>query len=334
MDRARTIGRRALFAAFALWVVVTFTFGLVAFTGDPNQAVVEYAAALEAAEGGADAEEMRAEAERAVRAYREARNLDEPVTSRYVDWLGDVATGQLGNSYTHVRPVTTLLRERLAVTMAYAVPGVVGAVAVGLAVGTYAAVGRNRHATRLATAASYTTYGVPNFWIASVVLSVTTYQLHLSFVTGYDLERAVWAGHNLQRLALPTLLVGTGLIATQIRHTRTEIEDLSHEPFVALKHAKGLTRLQVAWRVLRVALLPLTTLTFSKLLETFVLSVFVVEFVLELPGFGLLTYDAVLNRDLPLVVGATLVVAGGGILGNFLQDVAATLLDPRVARDR
>lgn len=330
MSRAWWLLRRVTFAVFALWIVVSLSFGLVAFTGDPGEAAVEFAVAAELAEGGASGEEIEREAERAVQAYREARNLDRPMHERYLNWMGNVATLDLGVSYSHPSPVTTLIAERLTITMGYVIPGMALALVGGVVVGTYSALGRNRILGRVATAATYTMFGVPNFWIATVAILVGMYQFGFVFLIGYDLERGVLSAHNLKRLALPALLLGTGLIAEQARYVRSEVLSHENELFVTQVRAKGMSEIHVVRHVLRVALVPLVSLFFANLLGVLVVNVFVIEFVFELPGFGTLSYDAIMNRNLPVITGMTLFVAGVGIVGNLLQDVAYMAFDPRI----
>lgn len=84
------------------------------------------------------------------------------------------------------------------------------------------------------------------------------------------------------------------------------------------------------WYVLRVAAVPLLAVSLADLIAILVVNVFVVEYVFNVPGVGFLTYQAVLDRDMPVVLGMTMVVALAGIGANFLQEVANTLLDPRI----
>jgi peptide/nickel transport system permease protein len=327
MTRGRWLVRRALLSVVALWAVVSVTFAFVALTGDPNEALIRHAAAQEAASSGQNATEAINEA---LYAYREARNLNEPLLDRYLTWMRSVATLQLGISYRTGQPVVSLVARRLVVSLQYVVPGVGIALVGGVVVGTYAGLGGDDRLARLATGLSYAAYGVPNFWIASVVVSIAVWEFGILSLTGYDLDRGPWAVHNLTRLVLPAVLLGTGLIADIARYVRTEVLETRGEEFVKVARAKGAGRLRVARHVLRLAALPLASLVVSNLLGVLVVTVVVIEFVFDVPGFGLLMLGAIENRDLPTIVGVTLVVAATGIVGNFLKDVATTAFDPRV----
>lgn len=324
------IARRTAFALFALWLVLTATFLVMATTGDPNEALVRHAAALEAANDPTmDESDARAHVERAVAEYRAARGHDRPIHERYLDWLSGVLTFQWGMADSRPAPVTSLLSDRLAVTASYAVPGTALAVAGGVGLGTYAAFGRHAILRRGSVLATYTVYGVPNFWIAAVALAVVPIRFGI-VLTGYDPEQSLYSSWNLQRIALPAVLLGTGLVGPLAQHVRAELVERKSRPWVRTARAGGLSRRRVSYYVVRAAALPLVSVTFSKLFGVLLVNVFVIEYVFGLPGFGSLTYDAILRRDLPLVTGATLVVAFVGVAGTYFQDLFATVLDPRV----
>lgn len=333
MSDLQWFARRLALAVVATWALVTVTFLLVVLTGDANEAAVEYAVASELAKEGASAEEIEAAAEAAVEQYRTARNLDVPVHERYVDWMVNVATLDLGYAFTYPQPVTSLLAERLLVTGAYVVPGMVLAVAGGVAIGTYSAFGRRPLLGRAATVGTYATFGVPNFWIAVVATALVFYHFNVPWLVGYDLERSVLSPYNRKRLVLPALLIGTGLIAEQARYVRAELLERDGRTFVTVVRSKGADEPRVARHVLRAATLPLFSLTLSTLLGVLVVNVFVIEYVLELPGFGLLSYNAILDRDLPVIVGMTLVTGGVGIVGSLVGDLVVRIADPRVGDD-
>ncbi|THE63607.1 ABC transporter permease [Salinadaptatus halalkaliphilus] len=321
--------RRTAFALLALWLVVTGAFVLLATTDDPNEALVRQAAAMEVADGTMDEDEVEVHVEQAVEAYREQRGYDLPLHERYFEWLSGIATFQWGLSESTGQPVTDVLGERLAVTATYVFPGLALALVGGVALGTYGALGRNQLLSRLSIIATYTIYGVPNFWIAAVALAIVPLQFGI-VLTGYDLERSLVSSYNLQRVALPALILGTGLIAGQAQHVRAELLERESRPYVRTARAGGLSEWRVSYHVLRVAAVPLLSLTLSKLFGVLLVNVFVLEYVFELPGFGLVTYNAILRRDLPLVMGATLIIAIVGIVATYVQDLAAGALDPRV----
>lgn len=329
MNRLAWLARRLVFSVVALWIVFTLTFAFVTLSGDPGDSAVAYAVAAELAGTGADGEEIEAQAEAAVQQYRDARNLDEPVTSRYVSWSWNLLTLDWGYSYERPVPVTELLAERLQITALYAIPAMGISLGGGVWLGTYAAAGRHRRFARFLTGSSYAVWGIPNFLIASILLLTLPLSIRPG-LTGWEFEQSMVAYDNLRRVVLPAIILGTGLMAVQARYVRTQFLETTSEHFVRTHEAMGSDRVMRTRHVLRVAAVPLTTLFVSTLLGVLVLNVIVIEYVFDIPGFGLLTYDAIVNRDLPVIVGTTLVVAVVGIVGNFLQDLSYAILDPRI----
>lgn len=330
MNRKRWLLRRFAVSLLALWFVFSATFFLVALTGDPNEAVVEYGVAQELAGSGASEAEIEEAIEEATQAYRDARNLDEPITDRYVSWMSNLLRLDLGFAFSHPQPVTSLLVDRLAITLGYLVPGLAIALVGGTVLGTYTALGNRPVLTHALRVGSYGVFGLPNFWLAMMAIAIGFQEFGFLFLTGYELERGVLSTHNAKRLVLPALLVGTGLMAEQARFVRASILERHRELFVALVRAKGGSETRVAIHVLRNEFVSLSALFVSTLLGVLLVNVFVIEYVFNIPGFGLLSYNAILDRDLPVIVGMTLVVAIVGIGGNFLQDVVAASVDPRV----
>lgn len=329
MSRWRWLCRRIAFAIVSVWLVMTIAFGLVALTPDPGEGAAYASAAMAAGQEGADADEIRERAEEAQRSYAEARNLDQPVWERYLGWMNNLVLFNWGVSQSSGMPVWSLLTSRLKITLAYVLPGTAIALVGGVALGTYSGLRPGSIPARLTTGSAYAVFGVPNFWIANVAILLGTYEYGL-FLTEYDTTLSLWDPHNLRQLVLPALLLGTGLLAGQARFVRSEVIDYEGEEFVRLARSKGVSDLGVARHVLRVATLPLASLFVSNLLGVLVLNVFVLEYVFDLPGFGALSYQAIVDRDLPVVVGTTMVVAYVGVLGNLLQDVTYAALDPRV----
>lgn len=328
MSKRRQVLRRVAFSLFAVYLVVTLTFGFVALTPDPNVPQIRFAVA----QSTHNFSNLDARVNAAVSAYRDRTNQDEPVLQRYENWLVNVATLDWGTSYRSGQPVTAVIAERLPYTLAYVVPAMVLAGLVGVAFGLYSATHRYGLPDWLGSAAAYVGLGVPNFWLASVLILLVSFDF--AWVpTSFAPEKGVFASENLLRFVLPAAILTTGLVAGQLRYVRAETSEYVRAEFVTLLRAKGATGWRVARHVLRNAAVPLLSLFFVETLAVLVFDVFVIEYVFKIPGFGLLTYQAIKSRDLPLIIGTTMVIAFVGIAGNLVQDVAYVLLDPRVEDD-
>ena len=327
MRVSRRLARRTVLAVFSMYVVMTIVFGFIALTADPNIGSVRFSAAMQYQT--APPEERLEIIKQQVQAYRNARNLDVPVEKRYVRWLVDITTFDWGVSPSHGRPVITVISGRLPYTVVYVLPAMILSAVLGIAAGAVTALRRGSLIDRFGTTAAYVGLGIPNFWLASVLLLELTSKRDV--VSGsFDPSLGALAPANLEASILPMLVLTTSLLAGQLRYARGESLEYVGEEFIRLVRAKGLPGRGIARHVLRVAAAPLLSLFFIELLAVLIVNIYVLEFVFNLPGFGLLSYEAIERRDLPLLLGTTMVVAFVGIAANLLQDGLYTVLDPRV----
>lgn len=310
--------RRVGFAVFAVYLVLSITFGFVALTPDPNIAPELWEAVRHQ---GASAEEVQ----QVNQAYLEATNRDIPVFDRYVQWLADITTLDWGTSFNQNVPVTGLIGQALPYTLAYIFPGVAFALVGGIAIGVYSATHHHTLLDRLATGFGYLGFSVPNFWIAEVFILVLVTELGWFDQSAAD---GTWA--ILSQLVLPAAILGTSLLAGQVRYARAESLEYINAEFVKLVRAKGASGWRVARHILRNAALPLLSLFFTDLLAVLVVNIYVIETVFGIPGLGTLSLEAIQNRDMPVILGTTMVIVLFGIVGNLVQDLAYVVLDPRV----
>ncbi|UPV74536.1 ABC transporter permease [Halorussus limi] len=325
MRLLRHVTRRMIIALVAIYLVMSVAFVFVAATPDPNQALVAHAVASK----GGSAEEVRA----AVRAYREARNLNDPLLQRYARWLVDVSTFDWGLSYSFERPVTSLILERLPYTAMYVVPALLLSLVNGVLIGLYAAFNRKGIFDRASSLVAYLGLGMPNFWLAELValffaVRVGSYGVSVGqpdFSGG-----AFWSVGHLRQFVLPSLVLATGLFAGQLRYARAESMEYVNAEFVAALKAKGVSRLSVARHVLRNAAVPIMSLFFTDMVAVLVVNIYVIEEIFGIQGLSALSLYAIEERDMPLVIGTTMVIAFVGVAANFLQDVLYGVLDPRI----
>lgn len=312
----RYVLTRLVWSAVAAWVVLTATFLLVTLTPDPNEVIVAWAA-------GKDAE--------AVQAWQEARNYDQPLYARYWLWLTSYASLDLGTSLNG-EPITKLFAETIPVTAVYVIPAVVVSSIGGIGVGLYTAVRRGGYLDRIVTAFVYSGFGLPVFWLGEMAIAIAIQEVGWVEIA-WDDRYGLWHPVNLQSTVLPALVVSVNLLAIQARYTRAEALEFVPAAFVRTLRASGARTRDVARHVLRNAALPLVSLLCIEGLALLLITVYVVEAVFGLPGVGALAHDAILSRDIGIVLAATMLVALVGVLGNLLQDVLYVWLDPRVDYD-
>jgi peptide/nickel transport system permease protein len=262
-------------------------------------------------------------------ALRKQLGLDRPPVERYLVWLGGLATGDLGVSYTYSVPVAQLVVERLAVTLPLAVIAMALTTVLAIGLGVYAAAHHNQLGDVGVMSLTQLGIAIPNFWFA--ILLILLFAVHLGwFSAGGFPGWGAGVGPALKSLLLPALALALVQAAILARVTRSAVLEVLREDFVRTARAKGLTRRQTLWRhVLRNALIPVVTLMglqFAALLS----GTIVIENVFFLPGVGRLIFQSITQRDLIVVKDVVVLLAAMVVAVNFLVDLAYAAIDPRL----
>lgn len=238
-------------------------------------------------------------------------------------------TGDLGVSFRSGRPVTAMLLERLPATMSLAVGAIVVAVGMALVLGTIAALRQGSFIDHVATAVSQFGISVPDFWMGILLILLFSLQLELLPPSGYvsPLDDP-WA--FLRHLVMPAVTVGVVSGSILTRFVRSSVLEALDQDYTRTARSKGLReRTVLVSHILRNALIP--TITVTGLQLAYLLSgVVVIEVVFAWQGLGLLAYDAVLDRDYPVLQGAVLLFAVFFLLVNLLVDLLYSAVDPRI----
>ncbi|MCO6363013.1 ABC transporter permease [Paracoccus sp. 08] len=260
---------------------------------------------------------------------REQLHLDDPVPVQYLRWLGGVVTGDLGTSLRTGEPVSQLIMQKLPVTIQLAVMSMIFAMLIGIPAGIIAAVRKGSVTDWLANFVALSGLSIPNFWLGIMLILLVSVNLGWLPASGYE-SIFVDPVRSLQTMIMPAFVLGTGLAATLMRHTRSSMLGVLSADYIRTARAKGLTGRQVVLKhSFRNALLPVITLTallFGELLAGAVLT----EQIFTIPGFGKLIVDAVFNRDYAVVQGVVLCTAVGFLLMNLVADVLSVMLNPRM----
>ena len=269
----------------------------------------------------------------AVAALETRLGLDRPAPVRYLDWLRGLVTLDFGTSHAYDSPIVELVAERLAVTLPLALLAMTLTVVLALAAGLYAASRHNRAGDLGVMALSQLGIAVPSFWFGILLVMLFAVKLPWFPSGGFpgwseDEGGGLWEG--LRSLALPAVALAVVQAAILARFTRSAVLDVLREDFVRTARAKGLSRRAVLWgHVLRNAMVPVLTvrgLQFANLVTGTV----VIENVFSLPGLGRLIFQAIGNRDLPLVQALVMLIAATVITINFVVDLLYAVIDPRL----
>ena len=255
--------------------------------------------------------------------------LDEPIHVRYAHWVSGVVRGDFGDSYVTTQAVSKQIWSRLPVTFELAVVSIVLAVGLAVPLAAVSAYRAGGFFDRLITTGSFILLSTASFIMGIVLIYVFAVRLQWLPAVGWTPLTESVTG-NLKSVILPALSLALPLSAIQARLLRSEIVTSLQQDYIVLAGAKGLRVRRILFRhALRPALLPLITIAglhFGYLLG----GAIVIESIFALPGLGLLVIQAISQRDLIMVQGATLVIATGYVVVNQAVDLLYGVIDPRV----
>ncbi len=264
-----------------------------------------------------------------IAAIRARYRLDQPIVWQYLSWLGNVLRGDLGQSMRLNMSAADLLLQKLPVTLQLAAMAFIIAIVIGVTAGTIAALRPNSLVDHCVSVMGLIGLSIPSFWLGILMIMLISVQLGWLPASGYVSPFVDPIG-NLQTMIMPAFVLGTGIAAVLMRHTRSAMLEVLSSDYVRTARAKGMPERKIVIKhALRNALIPVVTLgalEFGRLLGGSVLT----EFVFTVPGIGKLIVDSVFNRDYAIVQAVVLCSATIFIALNLLADLAYGWLDPRL----
>ncbi len=261
--------------------------------------------------------------------------LDQPLYVQLWTYLKGVLTGDLGYSYRNQVPVATLILERLPATILLTGCAFIFSLVLGIALGVLAAYRRGSIIDSAVMTGALIFYATPLFWIA--LMAVLVFSINLDWLPPFDMEtigagltgwaRALDIAHHL---ILPTVTLGLFFTAIYTRLTRASILEVMDLDFVKTARAKGVPKARIIRRhVLRNAILPIFTFA-SMQAGQLVGGAVLTETVFAWPGIGRLMFDALMQRDYPVLLGVFLVTAIVVVIVNLVADLLYRVVDPRI----
>jgi peptide/nickel transport system permease protein len=280
-----------------------------------------------------------------IEANRHRLGLDEPALTQYVKFVSGIFFGRtfspespqpieceapcLGYSFTRREEVMSLISRSAPVTFFLAVGAFVIWILVGLTLGIVAALNRGRFTDRLIMGISLLGYSMPSFFIGLVLLFFVIIKWRFLPFPSYV---APWVNpfQFFQTMLLPWVVLATLYAAFYIRLTRNQVLEVLSDDYVRTARAKGLPERRVVVKhALRAGLTPIVTaagLDLAGLLGGAIIS----EIIFSLPGLGALAVGSVINSDLPLITGITVLTSSIIIFANLVVDLLYAVVDPRV----
>ncbi|HKB79124.1 MAG TPA: nickel ABC transporter permease [Thermoanaerobaculia bacterium] len=257
-----------------------------------------------------------------VAAVRKALGLDKPLWTQYVDYLGNVAHGDFGRSFSTNESVAQQIRQRYPATLELAFGSMLVALIVAFPLGIVSAIWRNSWIDNLARFFALIGVSMPSFWFGPLLIIAFAIDLPWFPVSGRD--------QGLRSLVLPAVTMGLALSAILTRMIRVSLAEELTQLYVTTAVAKGVGRVRAIFRhALKNALIPVITvlaLQFGSLLTGAIIT----EQIFSWPGLGRLLITSISSRDYPQVQASILVIALTYILMNFIADLFYGVVDPRI----
>lgn len=304
--------RRTFLILPTLWAVVTVVFFLIRIVpGGPAVAAL-----------GTYASEEQ------IRALEHQMGLDKPIMVQYATYLADLCRGNLGKSLITQRPVVKEIAQALPYTIDLTVAGMVLGILMGVPIGIFTALRRNKLPDYMGRVFSLTGISMPEFYLGILLMYVFAVKLDLFPVIGGG-DLSDW-GSRLYHLVLPAFTLGIIMTSFISRMTRSSMLNVIGEDYVRTARAKGVSERMVVYKhALRNALIPTTTvigLYAGILMGGSVLT----EIVYSRPGLGKMMVFAVKDRDYMTLQTVTVIFSAAVFFLNLLTDILYSLIDPRI----
>ena len=297
--------RRVLWTIPVLWAIATVTFLLMhAVPGGPFDRDKELPAT--------------------VRQNLERKNgLDKPLHEQYVQYLTNLAKGDLGISMRQNRPVTTIISEGLTVSLQLGVTAFIFATVFGMSMGLIAALNHNRPGDYAGVFVATVGSSMPNFILATFLVIIFSVQLGWTDVLG-------WEMFNPRKMILPSVALGILPAAYIARITRASMLEVLGQDYIRTARAKGLAEWAIILRhSVKNAMIPILTVL-GPILAVLVTGSFIIETSFAINGVGRHFVSAISSRDYGLIMGTTLFFALIITFANLAVDILYAVVDPRV----
>jgi peptide/nickel transport system permease protein len=256
-----------------------------------------------------------------IEAIRQAYGLDRPVLAQFFDWVGRALTGDLGESYFFKARVSTLIAERMPITLTLGLTGLVIALVVSLPLGILAAVRENTGLDRVVQMVALFGQAMPSFWLGLILMITLGLNLGWLPISGTG---------SWQHFVMPGIVLAFSAIPALTRLTRAGMIQAMGSDYIRTARAKGLSRASILLKhALRNAAIPVVAIAAVQL--GFMLGgSIVIEQVFALHGVGFLAWESIGKNDFPVVQAVVLVLAVIYVALTMVADLMNAVLDPRL----
>jgi len=277
--------------------------------------------------------------EQAKEFYKKKFGLDKPLPIQYLLWMGNMMQGDFGNSFKDNRPVLDKIFERLPVTVTISLLSFLLIYTIAIPIGIYSAARQYSFWDRTTTVFLFVLYSLPNFWVATLAI---VFLCNVEFIKIFptagikseDFESLTFFGQIQDRfmhLFLPVVITSLASFAFLSRQMRSSMLEVIRQDYIRTARAKGLSEKRVIMKhALRNSLIPIITII-GGLLPAMVGGSIIVETIFSIPGIGQLAFQAILDRDYPLIMAELVIASALTVFGILLVDILYSFVDPRIA---
>jgi len=266
----------------------------------------------------------------AVAVWNAENGYNDPVIVQYWHYMYALLHGNLGYSYKLNQSVAALFGERWARSLYLSGMGILVAILIAIPLGIYQAVKRNTFGDQAVTAAAFTTYAMPDFFLYLIAIQIFAISLPIFSFEASQSTSILGVIGDWREMALPIICIALLVLAGYSRYMRSSAMETLAQDYIKTARAKGLPeRLVLLRHLLRNACLPMITLIGLSIPALLAGNV-IAEYTFNYPGLGLLFFDSLSNEDYPVMIAYTLIAAVLTVLGNLLADIALTIADPRI----
>ena len=320
------IGRRTLLTIPTIIVISIISFILIQLP--PGDYLTSYITTLSARGESVD--------QAAIESLRKQYDLDQPMYSQYIKWVTKALRGDFGRSFNWNRPVSMLISERLALTIAMSFFSMIFVWALAFPIAIYSATHQYSFGDHFFSFLGFIGLGIPDFMIALVLLWVgfAYFGVNLSGLFSDKFIEAPWNFSKfmdmMRHMWVPMVVLGLGGTAGLIRTTRANLLDELHKPYVTTARAKGLTETRLLFKYpVRVALRPFFS-TLGWALPGLVSGGTIISVVLSLPTTGPLYLEALMAQDMYLAGAVIMMLSILTVIGTLISDIILVFVDPRI----
>ncbi len=269
---------------------------------------------------------------------RRLYGLDKPIPVGYAEWLGRFVRLDFGTSRKDGRPVSERIAGALPITLALNLISMVVIYIISIPMGIVSAVRKDSAFDRVSSLVLFLLYSLPSFWVGLLLLLylASGEYLNLFPLGGIASDWAARAGvpgrilDFLWHLVLPVTVLTYGGFAFLARYTRANMLEVINQQYITTARAKGLSERKIVFvHAFRNSLIPLITLM-ATLLPGLLGGSVIVESIFSVPGMGMLAFEAILSRDIPVIMAIASIAALLTLMGILLADLAYALADPRI----